>query len=160
MTTDATRGTRADTTPDTPELPRPSRPSRLLRLLGHRWPTWLALAVVAATFLDGTPPVARLAALLALMPLFYLAFGALRGHLRGPRVLALQIGGLLVFAALALVALTADRTTAHYLLAAGWFAHAVWDFAHHRADRVAPRAWSEWCCVVDLFGAAAILLAA
>ncbi|MEE1753103.1 hypothetical protein [Streptomyces sp. SP18CS02] len=146
----------------TPKSPAgtPSAAGRVLRLLGHRWPTWLALALVAVTFIDGSPPLTFLAALLIVMPLCYLGFGALRAELRRPGVLALQTAGLLAFATLAPVALLVDRTAGHYVVAAGWFAHAVWDLAHHRAGRVVPRAWSEWCGVVDLFGAAAIALSA
>ncbi|GAB3819170.1 hypothetical protein [Micromonospora zhanjiangensis] len=44
------------------------------------------------------------------------------------------------------------------LVAAGWFGHAVWDAAHHRARRVVPRGYAQWCGVVDLLGTAAILL--
>ncbi|MFD7624853.1 hypothetical protein ACFV7Q_02200 [Streptomyces sp. NPDC059851] len=136
----------------------PSPASSALRRLGHRWPTWLALVLVVATFVDGTPPPALLAGLLAVMPLCYLAFGALRGELRRPGTLPVQVAGLLGFAAVAVTVLALDRTAGYHLLAAGWFGHAVWDFAHHRTGRVVPRAWSEWCCVVDLCGAAAILL--
>ncbi|GAA4926788.1 hypothetical protein GCM10023237_55510 [Streptomyces coeruleoprunus] len=146
--------------PDGSHGPRTRRASGVLRLLAHRWPTWLALALVVATFGDGAPSRTFLAGLLAVMPLFYLGFGALRGELRRPRVLALQAAGLVAFAAAALAALAVDRAAGHYVLAAGWLAHAVWDFFHHRAGRVVPRAWSEWCCVVDLFGAAAIFLLA
>ncbi|WP_158685735.1 hypothetical protein [Streptomyces purpureus] len=130
----------------------------VVRALADRRPTWLALALVVVTFVDGAPPAGLLAALLAFMPLCYLAFGAVRGELRRPGVLALQAAGLPAFGALALVALAVDQKAGLYVLAGGWLAHGVWDFAHLRAGRVVPRAWSEWCGVVDLFGAAAILL--
>ncbi|MET9803741.1 hypothetical protein [Streptomyces sp. NPDC006368] len=133
------------------------RPSALRRL-GHRWPTWLALAMVAVTFGDGSPPVDTLAGVLVTMPLIYLAFGAFRGELGHRRTLALQLAGLLGFTGLAAVAVITDEPAARWLVAAGWLAHAAWDFVHHRTGRVVPRAWSEWCGVVDLLGAVGILL--
>ncbi|MFD5102911.1 hypothetical protein [Streptomyces albidochromogenes] len=143
---------------------RASRPFRspvgLLAAVGHRWPTLLALALAVVTFADGLPALEFLAALLVVMPLCYLLFGALRGQLRPPRVLVLQIAGLLGFAAVALTALAVDETLGLHVLAAGWLAHAVWDFAHHRTGRVVPRAWAEWCCVVDACGALALALSA
>jgi hypothetical protein len=127
-------------------------------LPGHRrWPTWLGLTLVAAAFADGTPPPSSLAAIVIAMPLCYLLFGALRGELRRPAVLTLQLAGLLAFTAVALTALTLDSPLSHYVLAAGWLAHGIWDFAHHRTGRVVPRAWSEWCGVVDVVGAIAIV---
>ncbi|MFF8833275.1 hypothetical protein [Streptomyces sp. NPDC015131] len=135
-----------------------ARPAGPLARVARRWPTWTALALVVATFADGVPPLPLLATLLAVMPLCYIAFGVLRGELARRDTVVLQLLGVALFGALALLALSVDRTAGHYVMAAGWFAHAVWDFAHHRAGRVVPRAWSEWCCVVDLFGAAAIVL--
>lgn len=132
---------------------RPSAPRRL----GHRWPTWGALALVGVTFGDGDPPLGFLAGLLVFMPLCYLAFGAFRGEFGHRGLLALQLAGLLGFAGLAAVALSAGEPAARWTVAAGWLAHAVWDYVHHRTGRVVPRAWSEWCCVVDLLGAVGIL---
>ena len=131
--------------------------SGALAALRHRWPTWLALALVFATFIDGVPGAESLAALLVFMPLCYLIFGAVRGELGRPGVLILQAAALLAFGALALTALSVDDTLGRYLLAAGWLIHGVWDFAHHRTGRVVPRAWAEWCGVVDVLGAVAIV---
>lgn len=130
----------------------------VLTACARRWPTWLALALVVVTFADGAAPVGLLAALLVVMPLCYLAFGAARRELGTGRTWAVQAAGLLGFTALALTALAVDPPAARYVVAAGWFAHGVWDLVHHRTGRVVPRAWSEWCGVVDVFGAAAILL--
>ncbi|MFC8916869.1 hypothetical protein ACFT5C_13970 [Streptomyces sp. NPDC057116] len=138
----------------------PSGAAGVFAAVVHRWPTVLALALVVATFFDGVPPLGLLAGLLVSMPLCYVLFGALRGELRRPGVLPLQLAGLVGFVAVALIALAVDDTLGRYVLATGWLAHGVWDFAHHRADRVVPRAWSEWCCVVDAFGAVAIVVMA
>jgi hypothetical protein len=35
-------------------------------------------------------------------------------------------------------------------VAAGLFAHAGWDFYHHRADKVVGRSMSEFCFVLDV----------
>ncbi|MFE1349657.1 hypothetical protein [Streptomyces sp. NPDC058757] len=129
-----------------------------IRFLAHRWPAWLALALAVATFADGLPPTSFLAALLVVMPLCYLAFGAARGELGDRRALTVQAAGLAVFCAWAAAVLLLDGRTALYVVAAGLFAHALWDLAHHRAGRVVPRAWSEWCGVVDAAGALAIVL--
>ncbi|CAL9637489.1 hypothetical protein SUDANB96_06279 [Streptomyces sp. enrichment culture] len=129
-----------------------------MSFLAHRWPTLLALALALATFLDGMPPTRFLAALLVVMPLCYLAFGAARGEFGDRRALAVQLAGLAGFVALAAAALAADGELALWVLAGGWCAHAVWDLAHHLSGAVVPRAWSEWCGVVDASGAAAIVL--
>ncbi|MEV5971133.1 hypothetical protein [Streptomyces sp. NPDC051921] len=128
--------------------------------VSHRWPTVVALTLAALTFLDGLPGPKVLAPVLASMPLFYLAFGAFRGELRRPGVLAGQLVGLAGFAALALCAVAVDGTVALVVLAVGWLGHAAWDLVHHLRDRVVPRAWSEWCGVFDACGALALLLAA
>jgi hypothetical protein len=162
MTIDSTRhghdnGTRPTTAPSTGRTSR-SGTTNALKALGHRWPTLLALALVLATFGDGLPPRERLAGLLAAMALCYLLFGFLRGELRPPGILALQIAGVVGFGAVTLVALAVDGSLGLYVVAAGWLAHGVWDFAHHRTGRVVPRAWSEWCGVVDVLGAVCIAL--
>ncbi|WP_435188663.1 hypothetical protein [Streptomyces sp. bgisy126] len=131
-----------------------------IRFLAHRWPTLLALALTLVTFVDGAPPTGFLAALLVVMPLCYLGFGAARGELSDRRTLAVQLAGLAAFCAAAVLVLSLDGRPALYVLAAGWFAHGLWDLAHHRLGRVVPRAWSEWCGVVDASGALAILLLA
>ncbi|MEU6882760.1 hypothetical protein [Streptomyces sp. NPDC046712] len=140
--------------------PPGSAVARLPRALAHRWPTLLALALAVVTFVDGLPGRELLAGLLVLMPLCYLAFGALRGELRPAGALVRQLAGLLGFAAVALIALAVDETLGLRLLAAGWLAHAVWDLVHHRTGKVVPRAWSEWCCVVDASGALAMAVLA
>ncbi|RSS79763.1 hypothetical protein EF918_16185 [Streptomyces sp. WAC06614] len=128
--------------------------------LGRRWPTLLALGLGAATFADGLPGRGFLAGLLVTMPVCYLVLGLFRRELGAPRALAVQVAGLVGFTAVALTALSVDATLGLRLLAAGWLAHAVWDFTHHRTGRVVPRAWSEWCGVVDLCGALALALLA
>ncbi|MFF5933288.1 hypothetical protein [Streptomyces sp. NPDC012508] len=132
-------------------------PPTLPRRLTHRWPTLVGVGVVVATFVDGVPPVGLLAGLLAIMPLCYLLFGAFRGELRGSRVVAVQLAGLVGFTTMAALALAVDETLGLRVVAAGWLAHGIWDILHHRSGRIVPRAWSEWCAVVDAGGAFCIL---
>ncbi|MFG2772778.1 hypothetical protein [Streptomyces sp. NPDC048350] len=139
---------------------RDAVPPTLPRRLIHRWPTLVGVGVVVATFVDGVPPVGLLAGLLAVMPLCYLLFGAFRGELRGSRVVAVQLAGLVGFTAVAALALAADETLGLRVVAAGWLAHGIWDILHHRSGRIVPRAWSEWCAVVDVGGAFGILAVA
>ncbi|MEU9146711.1 hypothetical protein [Streptomyces sp. NPDC048349] len=149
------------TAPDrTPHHAPPAPGGGFLIRLGGLWPTALAVVLVVVTFVDGVPPVQFLAGLLVVMPLCYLLFGALRKELGRPRTLAVQVAALLAFACLALVALAADQTVGLRLVAAGWLAHGVWDFVHHRTGRVVPRGWSQWCGVVDVGGALTIVLLA
>ncbi|MFI1814896.1 hypothetical protein ACH414_31615 [Streptomyces sp. NPDC020422] len=131
-----------------------------MHTIARRWPTVIALALAAATFLDGRPSPEFLAGVLAAMPLFYLLFGAFRGELRRPGVLAGQLAGLAGFAAVALTAVLLNGALALLVLAAGWLGHAVWDALHYVRARVVPRQWSEWCGVFDACGALSLLLTA
>ncbi|MEW2416930.1 hypothetical protein AB0953_24820 [Streptomyces sp. NPDC046866] len=131
-----------------------------MHTLARRWPTLIALVLAGLTFVDGRPAPEFLAGVLAAMPLFYLFFGALRGELRSPGVLGLQLAALVGFAAVALAAVLLDGRLTLLVLAAGWLGHAVWDAVHHRRAEVVPRAWSQWCGVFDACGALALLLAA
>ena len=65
--------------------------------------------------------------------------------------------GLALFAALATVALA--RQTA-WLLAAGYFAHGLWDLVHHRRgiDTAMPWWWVPGCLGYDLVLGAYILI--
>jgi hypothetical protein len=63
-----------------------------------------------------------------------------------------------LYLVLAGVAAYVEPRTAAWIVAAGWGLHALWDLAHHRADLVAPRWWSEWCGVVDAVIAVTIVL--
>jgi hypothetical protein len=122
---------------------------------------WLGVALGVLGFMDLGPfePSAAPTWILPLLALSYLIFGAARGQLRRPRVLGLQTVGLLGFTALALVALFADPKVGQYVVAVGWFGHAVWDFAH-RDGTVVPRWYVDFCVPVDLLVAASLVVAA
>lgn len=76
-----------------------------------------------------------------------------------------QTVGLVGFSALALRALFLDPAVGHYVVAAGWIGHAIWDIAHHRdlnhhrAAGVVPRWYAESCFVLDLLIGASLLVA-
>jgi hypothetical protein len=132
------------------------RRHRLVAALARRWPTGLALLMTLDMLLSPAVPPALF--LLAL-PAAYLVIGAARGRLGERRTLALQLAGLVAWAALVLAAMTVDGELAGWLVAAGWLGHAVWDVAHHRADRVVPRGYAEWCAVFDTVIGLAVVLA-
>jgi hypothetical protein len=84
-------------------------------------------------------------------------WGAVRGQLwRGAFVV--EMAGMVGFTAIALAAVSIDPDLGRYIVAAGWFGHAAWDFAHFRADKVVSRSFAEWCTVFDVLRAVGILI--
>ena len=128
-------------------------------VLQRRQATWLVAVVIVAAFAalrlqDWVDPVAALlAAALALV-----LWGAARGQLRRRGALVVEMAGMVGFTAIALAAVSVDPDLGRYIVAAGWFGHAAWDFAHFRADKVVSRSFAEWCGVVDLLGGVSILV--
>jgi hypothetical protein len=61
-----------------------------------------------------------------------------------------QVVGMIAFGALTFLAMGAEPGLALWLVAAGWFAHGLWDLAHLWADKVVSRSYAEWCAVVDV----------
>ncbi|MEV6376663.1 hypothetical protein [Micromonospora musae] len=132
------------------------RRGRLVAALLRRWPTGLALLMTIELWVS--PTVFGPWTLLVL-PAGYLIIGGYRRRLRGPGVLARQLGGLVAWSALALVAAAAGGRAAAWLVALGWLGHAVWDVVHHRRDEVVPRGYAEWCGVLDVIVGVTIILA-
>ncbi|MCE7006642.1 hypothetical protein LWC34_27995 [Kibdelosporangium philippinense] len=123
----------------------------------ERWPTWLALL---ATIDNWVRPMYPPAVVMMILPTAYLVIGAFRKRLREPGVLSLQLGQFAAYLVLVGLALSVPEEVAKYLIGAGWLAHGIWDYFHHRYDKVVPRAFSEWCGVVDVvIGITIILLA-
>ena len=77
-----------------------------------------------------------------------------------PGALMVETAGMVVFAAIALAAVSVDPDLGLYLVAAGWAGHALWDFAHLLADKVVARSFAEWCGIFYLLGAVGILVVA
>jgi hypothetical protein len=127
-------------------------------VLQRRQATWLVAVVIVAAFAalrlqEWVDPVAALlVAALALV-----LWGAVRGQLRRG-ALVVEMAGMVGFTAIALAALSVDQELGRYIVAAGWFGHAAWDFAHLRADKVVSRSFAEWCTVFDILRAVGILV--
>ncbi|MEO3924738.1 hypothetical protein ABGB07_12890 [Micromonosporaceae bacterium B7E4] len=119
---------------------------RVVEVLKRRWPTWLALMV---TIDNWTDPLVLDAWVMLILPVGYLVIGTVRRQFGDRRILALQLGGLAGYLLLVAAALVVPDDLGRYLVGFGWLAHSVWDYAHHRVDRVVPRGFSEWCGVVD-----------
>ncbi|WP_192809569.1 DUF6010 family protein [Actinomadura rudentiformis] len=139
-----------------PETTPASRGRRVMAELKHRWPTGLALLMTIDLWVQPAVPPAWT---LLVLPGAYLLIGAVRRTLTGSRDVAIQLGGLLGYLALAAAAMSVDPDLTPYLVAAGWLLHAVWDVVHHRTGKVVPRGYAEWCTVFDVAIGATILLA-
>jgi hypothetical protein len=72
--------------------------------------------------------------------------------------LVVKMAGMVAFTAIALAAMSVNPDFERYIVAAGWFGHAAWDFAHFRADKVVSRSFAEWCTVFDVLRAVGILI--
>lgn len=129
-----------------------------LQRRGATWP--LAIGVSAAWAVlrlqDWIDPLVVLVAAALLLVLW----GALRGRLQRRGALAVEAAGMVGFTAISLAALSVDPNLGRYVVAAGWFGHAAWDFAHLKADKVVSRSFAEWCAVFDVLRAVGILLLA
>ena len=130
-------------------------------VIGRRRATWVVAVVgigaLAALRLQGwvEPWVVLVAAALA-----FVLWGAMRGRMWPSGTLMLETAGMVLFAAIALAAVSVEQDLGLYVVAAGWAGHAAWDFAHWRADKVVSRSFAEWCGVFDLLGAVGILVVA
>jgi hypothetical protein len=65
---------------------------------------------------------------------------------------------MVVVGAVAAIALFVNEVVGAYLVAAGLLAHAAWDAYHHRVNRVVVRSMAEFCFVLDILLAAAIVI--
>jgi hypothetical protein len=151
-TAPATTGSRSTPTPP---------PARSLWLL-RRWPTGLGLvlAVASVAAMALLPGVARpwIGAWWVLTAaVVYLSWGTARGELGERGWLAVQTAGVLAFGTVAIAVVAVDLSSAAYVMAAGWLAHALWDVVHHRADKVVPRWYAEACMATDLTVAASLV---
>ena len=118
------------------------------------WPLFLGTVVVitAARIAAVEPTWAILVLAAAVVP-----YGLLRGRARPTYGLPLQLAAMAAFGAAAALALGLDPHWGSYLVAAGLIGHAGWDAFHHRTGRVVSRSLAEFCLVLDLALAAAII---
>ncbi|HWM05238.1 MAG TPA: hypothetical protein VNP92_23105 [Actinophytocola sp.] len=122
----------------------------LIAALARRSWTWFVLVGVIGLFvLLGMQDRVEPTVVLMAIGLVAVLWGAVRGRLVQPSFL-LQVAGLVAFAALAVAGLLLVPDVGRYVVAAGWFAHGLWDLAHLRADSGVARSGAEWCAVVDV----------
>jgi hypothetical protein len=122
----------------------------LIAALARRSWTWFVLVGVIGLFvLLGMQDRVEPTAVLMAIGLVAVLWGAVRGRLVQPSFL-LQVAGLVAFAALAVAGFLLAPDVGRYVVAAGWFAHGLWDLAHLRADSGVARSGAEWCAVVDV----------
>ncbi len=127
-------------------------------VLQRRQTTWLLAVGIVAAFAalrlqDWVHPTVVLVAAALVLVLW----GAIRGQLRRG-ALVVEAAGMVGFTAIALAAVSVDPDLGRYIVAAGWFGHGAWDFAHFRADKVVSRSFAEWCAVFDVLRAVGILV--
>lgn len=121
------------------------------------WPLFLITFVVITVDSIGVIGFDATWILLGLAGLLFV-YGLLRGAMTGFEGLPLQSLAMIIVGAAAAVALFVEPTFGAYLVAAGLVAHAGWDAYHHRANRVVVRSMAEFCFVLDLLLAAAIVV--
>jgi hypothetical protein len=71
-----------------------------------------------------------------------------------------QLLGVAVFGALAIVASVTSPLVAAILIAVGLIAHAAWDVTHHVLRAVVSRPYAEFCAVLDVTLAVAVIVLA
>jgi hypothetical protein len=71
-----------------------------------------------------------------------------------------QLLGVAVFGALAVVASVTSPLVAGILIAVGLIGHAAWDVAHHVRRAVVSRPYAEFCAVLDVTLAVAVIVLA
>jgi hypothetical protein len=126
--------------------------------LQRRQASWPMIAagfafIIALRVLEVIAPAAALSA----VALLVLVWGAVDGQLRRPGAFRVQALGMVGFGALALAGLVVDPELGRYLVAAGFFAHGVWDFIYFKLDKVVARSHAEWCGVLDVLIAAELV---
>ena len=121
------------------------------------WPAFFVSVVIITaakmgwTSFDATWILVAIAALLV-------GYGLVTGRVRPIGGLPLQAVAMLAFGAVAATALYVNEIVGACLVATGLLAHAAWDVYHHRANKVVARSLAEFCFVLDLMLALAIVI--
>jgi hypothetical protein len=111
-----------------------------------RWPTALALLCTVDLIIR---PQAFSPWTLLILAFAYLTIGTVRRTLHPRAALIRQLAAMAAYLLLILISLLAGGVLSVYLVGAGWLVHSAWDYWHHRRDEVVPRAFAEWCGVLD-----------
>jgi hypothetical protein len=119
-----------------------------LRRRDMTWPLIAGLFVLTfvVTAIDAVP----VSAVFAAMALIVLVWAAVDRQLFRSDELQIQALARVGFGVLVLAGLIVDPDAGLYVVAATWFLHGMWDFAHIWRDKVVPRSYAEWCGVLDL----------
>ncbi|WUH98539.1 hypothetical protein OHR68_34315 [Spirillospora sp. NBC_00431] len=122
--------------------------------------SWAVLATLLVSFtalraVDVVDP----AAVVAGVALAVLVWGAVKRRVFRSKALQAQALGMIGFGAVALTGLIIDPDAGRYIVAAGWFAHGLWDIVHLKLDKVVLRSYAQWCAVVDILIAAGLVFA-
>jgi hypothetical protein len=129
-----------------------------LRKPSAAWPLFFVTFLVIAAGRIGLIPIDPTWIVLGLAAITFL-YGVWRGAGRSWAGLPLQTIAMAVVGAGAAFAAAVNGTIGASVVAAGLFAHAVWDVYHHRINRVVSRSMAEFCCVLDTAIALAIVMA-
>ena len=121
------------------------------------WPLFFLTVVVITASRLGWINVEATWILLGLA-LLLAVYGAVRRATRPLGGLPLQTIAMVVVGAMAGGALVVNENVGAYLVAAGLLGHAAWDLYHHRARKVVTRSLAEFCLVLDLLLAVAIVI--
>jgi hypothetical protein len=121
------------------------------------WTVFLVAFVVVVVLRAFNATIVALVVLL-IAALGFLALGVARGYLRRSGDFPLQAAAMLVFGAIALVALALQPDIGVYLVAVALLCHGVWDVVHFRRNRVVARSYAEFCAVIDFLLGVAILV--
>ena len=107
-------------------------------------------------FRDSVEPAITMAVVMVVLWLVAVA----RRRWTDRRTFAVQTGGLVLFAVVAMFCTAVRPGLGLALTGLGWLAHGAWDAYHFARNSVVNRPWSEFCGVVDLGVGVALLLAA
>jgi hypothetical protein len=128
-----------------------------LRKPATAWPLFLVTFVVITIASIGLIDFDATWILLGLAGVLFV-YGLVRGALSKPGGLGLQTLAMIVVGAAAGLALLVDPTVGAYVVALGLLAHAGWDAYHHRVNKVVVRSMAEFCFVLDVLLAVAIVI--
>lgn len=123
---------------------------------GARWMSWVAVPIASGVpFLGLISPVPWWLIMAAVGLLL-----AVIGLIRAPKLSLPQVGAMVVYFGLAVLALTLAPRVGLVLAGVVLAAHAGWDLLHYRKDRVVLRSLAVWCIGLDLtVGAICVALA-
>lgn len=123
---------------------------------GRRSMAWIGFAIAFVpitleklTGVDAVPWLLTLA-----IPV--LGYGMISRRFRPWWALPLQSAAMLVFGAIAFIAIGDSPPPGGLLVAGALLGHAAWDIQHYRADRVVSQQFAQFCAVLDILVAALV----